>query len=94
LEISWPGKLRFLKEIQLFLDSMEHNLTFPTWKKLTFRKLSTVAQHNFFSQNEIRSIRKKTLSHLLSLNLSDNRLKELDGLEVPKMQVLNLSNNR
>ncbi|KAI6237281.1 Leucine-rich repeat-containing protein [Aphelenchoides besseyi] len=46
------------------------------------------------SQNEIRSIRKKTMSHLLVLNLADNRLKELDGLEVPRMRELNLANNR
>ncbi|KAI6186361.1 Leucine-rich repeat-containing protein [Aphelenchoides besseyi] len=46
------------------------------------------------SHNEIRSIRKKTMSHLLVLNLANNRLKELDGLEVPRMRELNLANNR
>lgn len=46
------------------------------------------------SQNEIRNIRKKTLSHLLHLNLADNKLKDIDGLEAPKIKYLNLANNR
>ncbi|KAI6223667.1 Leucine-rich repeat-containing protein 9 [Aphelenchoides fujianensis] len=51
-------------------------------------------QHVDASQNEIRSIRKKTMSHLLALNLADNRLKELDGLEAPRLRELNVANNR
>ncbi|KAI6223088.1 hypothetical protein M3Y99_01465900 [Aphelenchoides fujianensis] len=51
-------------------------------------------QHVDASQNEIRAIRKKTMSHLLVLNLADNRLKELDGLEAPRLRELNVANNR
>ncbi|KAI6190143.1 hypothetical protein M3Y97_00084900 [Aphelenchoides bicaudatus] len=67
---------------------------FPNLNEIDLSVFLAHSVYRTFRQNEIRSVRKKTLSHLISLNLADNRLKELDGLEVPKMQILNLSNNR
>lgn len=46
------------------------------------------------SKNQIKNFRKKIMNNLKILNLSDNKLKDIDGLLTPNMIELYLNNNK
>lgn len=46
------------------------------------------------SQNDLKSIKKKTLPQLKWLNLAQNKLKDLEGLSTPNLIYLDIRNNK